>query len=288
MELGKHGRELRIKMPSQDEFLSWMYGHALGRLILKPLVSPAFSKLGGAVLDSGLSAPFIGPFIEKNGISMDECEETVFHSFNDFFKRKLQPEARPLCAEEGAFISPCDSRLSVYPIREDSHFLVKDTPYTVESLLKNKKLAERYAGGTLWLLRLCVDDYHRYIYPVTGRKSANIKIPGVFHTVNPVANDVYPIYKENTREFCLIKTEDCGTVLMMEVGAMLVGKIENRESGAAEVQRGEEKGNFAFGGSTILLLTEKGQVLPELRFTENTENGIETRVRLGEKIGEIL
>ncbi|MCF0253969.1 MAG: phosphatidylserine decarboxylase, partial [Duodenibacillus sp.] len=119
----------------------------------------------------------------------------------------------------------------------------------------------------LWLFRLCVDDYHRYIYPVEGRKSSNRRISGVFHTVNPIAGEVCPIYKENTREFCLIRNENLGTVLMMEVGAMLVGRIENRQRGsAAQVLRGEEKGNFAFGGSTILLMTERGRVTPLERF----------------------
>lgn len=287
MELGKHGRKLRIKFPSQEELLSWMYGTTCGRCLLRPLVGPAFSKIGGAFLDSRISALFIRPFIEKNGIDLTGCEKEKFDSFNDFFKRKLKKEMRPLCEEEDAFLSPCDARLSVYPIGEGSQFLVKHTPYTVESLLKNKKLAEHYAGGTLWLYRLCVDDYHRYIYPVSGVKSENIRIPGVFHTVNPVANDVYPIYKENTREYCLVKTEACGTILMMEVGAMLVGKVENREPGKATIRCGEEKGNFAFGGSTILVLTEKGKVKPDQIFIDNTEKGIETRVKLGEKTGKI-
>lgn len=52
-------------------------------------------------------------------------------------------------------------------------------------------------------------------------------VPGIFHTVNPVANEVYPIYRENAREYTLLKTEKFGTVLMMEVGAMMVGKITN-------------------------------------------------------------
>ena len=85
-----------------------------------------------------------------------------------------------------------------------------------------------FEGGMLWMYRLCVDDYHRYIYPVDAKKSRNVHIPGIFHTVNPIANDHYPIYKENTREYCLLKTEKFDTLLMMEVGALLVGKIENR------------------------------------------------------------
>ena len=112
-----------------------------------------------------------------------------------------------------------------------------------------------------------------------------IRIPGILHTVNPVANDVYPIYKENSREYSLLKTENFRTVLMMEVGALLVGRIENRP-GKAFVKRGDEKGNFAFGGSTIVLITEKNAVKPDEDILNNSREGIETRVFMGEKIGE--
>lgn len=77
------------------------------------------------------------------------------------------------------------------------------------------------------ILRLTVDDYHHYCYVADGEKSPDVKIPGVFHTVNPAANDVCQIYHENTREYCLLKTEQFGTIAMMEVGAMMVGKITN-------------------------------------------------------------
>ena len=109
-------------------------------------------------------------------------------------------------------------------------------------------------------------------------------IDGALHTVNPVANDVYPIYKENTREYALLKTVNFGTVLMMEVGALMVGRIENVPL-RGRVKRGKEKGNFAFGGSTIVLMTQKDRVLPDPDIFFNSEKGIETRVHLGEKIG---
>jgi phosphatidylserine decarboxylase len=285
MELGKSGRSLRIKLPTQDEFLAWLYGNRAGRLLLWPLVQPSFSKLGGVVLESRLSALAVKPFVRKNNIDLTGCVRTEFTSFNDFFTRKLRPEMRPVAMEETVLPSPCDARLSVYPIDQNRHFVVKNTPYTVESLLQDPSLAKRYEGGCLWLFRLCVDDYHRYIYPVDALKSRNVAIPGVFHTVNPVANDVYPIYKENTREFCLLKTESCGTILMMEVGAMLVGKIENRKPLSCRVTRGEEKGNFAFGGSTILLLTQKNCAAPLDFIRKRTEKGMETRVKMGSTVG---
>ena len=70
----------------------------------------------------------------------------------------------------------------------------------------------------------------------------------------------------------------------MEVGALLVGKIENRTV-SGTVRRGQEKGNFAFGGSTVILLTQEGKVRPDKDILENSGKGIETKVKLGERVG---
>jgi len=183
-------------------------------------------------------------------------------------------------------ISPCDGKVTVCPIRRDGLFLIKQTQYTVRSLLKDEKLAKRYEGGTAYIIRLTVDDYHRYCYVADGVKSAQRKIRGVFHTVNPVANDYAPIYKMNTREYCLVQTEELGTVLQMEVGALMVGRIKNHKKKVSVVHRGEEKGMFEFGGSTVVLLTEPGKVQTDEDLVRNSATGAETLVKMGEKIGE--
>lgn len=268
----------------QDRFLEILYGHWGGRLLLKPLVSPLVSEIGGAFLDSGISGRLIKGFIRNHSIDMGDYREKEYRSYNDFFTRRMKPDARRVDNDPEVLISPCDARLSVYRIGEDSAFCVKHTSYTAESLLRSRKLAEQYAGGTLWMFRLCVEDYHRYIYPDGGRVSSPVRIPGVLHTVNPVANDHFPIYKENTREYVLLRTERLGTLLQMEVGALMVGKIVNHKRGNA-VQRGWEKGHFAFGGSTILLMTEKGAVRPDQDILANSAKGAETKVRLGERVG---
>lgn len=269
----------------QERFLRLLYETVPGRLLLRPLVTPAFSKACGILLETRVSSLFVKPFVKANNIDLRQCEKKNFASFNQFFTRVLKPGSRPICMDDDAFISPCDARLSVYHITMDAHFTVKDTPYTVADLLKDEQLAKSYKNGTLWLFRLSVDDYHRYIYPMTGRKSHNRVIPGKFHTVNPLANDVYPIYKENSREYCLIKG-DKTTILMMEVGALMVGKIENHNPHAATVCRGKEKGNFAFGGSTIIVLTKEGSVTPDELYLANTKKNVETKVKMGQKIGK--
>ncbi len=269
----------------QRGVVSWLYGSRPGRMALRLLVSPWFSKAGGKLLQTRLSAFAVGTFVRANGIDLSECRKQKFQSFNDFFVRELKIGKRPTDQDCRAWISPCDARLTVYPVSMSGRFAVKGTPYTAAELLKNEKLAKRYDGGWLWLYRLSVDDYHRYIYPCSGMKSLNVQIPGIFHTVNPIAAQAEPIYKTNTREYCLIRTEELGTVLMMEVGAMLVGKIENREHGPAEVRRGQEKGNFAFGGSTIIVMSQAGCAMPQDEIRKNSQAGFETKVRMGETVG---
>ena len=152
------------------------------------------------------------------------------------------------------------------------------------SLLKNKQLAREFEGGYAMIFRLTVDDYHRYCYVADGSKSENIRIPGVLHTVNPIASDYFPIYKENAREYTILKTPVFGTMVQMEVGALLVGKIVNHH-GKSTARRGQEKGYFQFGGSTVVLLVKKDTVQVDADILENSRAGIETVVKMGEKIG---
>ena len=283
----REGRDVGVET-GQDQFLKHLYGNAFGRAVIRIMIRPWVSRLGGYVLDSFISKIGIRPFVKKNNIDLSMCEKTKFRSYNDFFTRKLREEARIPQGDEKTLISPCDGKLSVYPISDiagrENTFRIKDTLYTTSSLLRSGKLAKQYEGGMALVFRLTVDDYHRYCYVADGEKSQNYHIQGVFHTVNPVANDVYPIYKENTREYSLLRSRHFGTVLMMEVGALMVGKIENH-SESSSVKRGQEKGNFAFGGSTIILMTQKDKVLPDQDILKNSRRGIETRVHLGEKTG---
>jgi phosphatidylserine decarboxylase len=155
----------------------------------------------------------------------------------------------------------------------------------VDSLLRDKKLAQKYAGGYALVIRLSVDDYHRYIYPLSGIKSHDREIKGFLNTVNPVANRHVEVYKENSRTYCMLRTEFFGDVVQMEVGALMVGKISNHHPwGNHRVRQGEEKGMFEFGGSTIVLLLEKGAAVVDEDLLINTREGAETKVRQGEQL----
>ena len=151
-------------------------------------------------------------------------------------------------------------------------------------LVKNKKLASKYKNGYCLIFRLCVDDYHRYCYIDNGNKTSNKFINGVLYTVRPVVLGNYNIYKENSREYTILKTENFGDVVHIEVGATIVGRIKNHHE-EYTFKKGEEKGMFEFGGSTIVLLIEKNRVTIDKEILDNTKQGYETVVKYGEKIG---
>lgn len=269
----------------QDHLLEVIYGHALTRMLLRPFLSPAVSDICGKFLSTRLSRRIIPSFVKKNHIDLGIYERQEFDSYNAFFTRKIKAEQRPINDQKNVLISPSDGKVTAYPITQKGRFWIKHTQYTAAQLLKDERLAERYMGGWIYVIRLTVDDYHRYCYVSDGHRSSGRRIEGVLHTVNPVANDCYPIYKMNTREYCLLKTRKLGTVLTMEVGALMVGKICNYVKQPCEVHRGEEKGRFEFGGSTIIVMTEPGKVMPDQDLRTNTREHAETLVKMGEHIG---
>ena len=184
---------------------------------------------------------------------------------------------------DDSFIAPCDGLLSAYHIHDGLVIPVKQSEYSIYDLVKNKRIADMYKNGICLVFRLCVDHYHRYCYPDSGIKSQNVHIKGILHTVRPIALRKDPVFTENSREYTLIKTQNFGTVLMMEVGAMLVGRICNLHE-KQEVCKGQEKGYFEYGGSTVILLVKKGKVtLPDILF-DATDSGYEIPVKMGERI----
>lgn len=265
--------------------LYFLYDTALGKCVLKVLTLPLVSKIVGAFMNSRLSTPMIKKFILKNNIDMNDFESIKYKSYNEFFTRKILPEKRKISDEPTHFISPCDSKLTAYKITKDAVFNIKGTNYSVEELLKNSELASRYIGGTILIFRLSVADYHRYCYIDDGYQEKNIHIKGVLHTVQPVSLKRYNIYKENSREYTALHTNHFGDIIQVEVGALLVGKIKNLHENCT-FKKGEEKGYFEFGGSTICLLVPSN-VLIDREILDNTQNGLETCVKYGERIGEI-
>lgn len=266
--------------------LPFLYKTIPGRILLRLLTAPALSRACGAFLDSRLSAFLIKGFARKNKICLDDYETDGIRTFNEFFRRKIKEGKRTFDMSPSAFCAPCDSLLSVWHIDTDGGTVipVKQSAYTVASLLKDRELAARFQGGTCLVFRLCVDNYHRYCYADGGRKGDNVFIPGVLHTVRPVALETLPVFAENSREYTVIESSAFGPLVQMEVGAMLVGRIVNLEGEGVAV-RGREKGFFEYGGSTVIVLAGPGKLTVRADIEERSQQGKETPVLMGERVG---
>lgn len=263
--------------------LKILYSNMAGRIILKPFTYKWFTNIGKCYMNSKLSKHKIKKFIKKNNINMNEYEEKKYNSFDDFFIRKIKNNVRNMSNNKSDLISPCDSKLSVYKINNDTVLNIKNSFYTISDLLCDNDLSQKYKDGYCLVFRLCVDDYHHYHYIDNGKLIKKKNIKGIFHTVRPIAQKHVKVFSENTREWSLLKTDNFGDVIQIEVGALMVGKICNLKK--ETFKKGEEKGYFRFGGSTIVLLFEKNKIIIDSDILKQSNLGNETIVKLYETIG---
>ena len=263
--------------------LAFLYNNPLGRLLLGIAVSPFVSNVYAWKNSRKSSAKKIPGFIKEHNIDMSDYEDREYKSFNDFFTRKIRYGKRPVDMAPEALISPADSKLLVYEIEKDTTLRIKGRTYTADEILADSENAGEFAGGYALVFRLTVDDYHRFCYPDRGCLISRRLIKGKLHTVSPVSKD-HKIYMENTRSVNLLKTENFGTVAYIEVGAMLIGRIV--DNGTDVFEKGQEKGYFEPGGSTVVILVKNVEIDKDIM--EQSASGIETKVRYGERIGRAL
>lgn len=273
--------------------LSLLYGDGFfNRLLSKfllPLLAyvPFFSYLYGFMQKRSSSAKKIAPFIRTYGVDESEFASHDFHSFNDFFIRKLKPECRPVTRDSNILAMPADGRYLVYP--QFDQFQVKGQDFYLEDFLQNTASAHRYAEGAMAIVRLCPSDYHRFHFPCDGTPSKARLINGPLYSVNPMAlRKKISILSENKRMITEIETEHFGTILYVEIGATNVGSIHQTYTPEKPVKKGEEKGYFEFGGSCLVLLFEKNCIEFDRDLIENTKQGFETRANFGASLGLYL
>ena len=263
--------------------LAFLYNNPLGRLLLGIAVSPFVSNVYAWKNSRKSSAKKIPGFIKEHNIDMSDYEDREYKSFTDFFTRKIRYGKHPVDMTPEALISPADSKLLVYEIEKDTTLRIKGRTYTADEILADSENAGEFAGGYALVFRLTVDDYHRFCYPDRGCLISRRLIKGKLHTVSPVSKD-HKIYMENTRSVNLLKTENFGTVAYIEVGAMLIGRIV--DNGTDVFEKGQEKGYFEPGGSTVVILVKNVEIDKDIM--EQSASGIETKVRYGERIGRAL
>ena len=262
-------------------YLNFLYNNILGRVILKLIICPVFSKIYGKYNNMSISKKRVDTFIKKYNIDTNEYEKKEYSSFNEFFTRKRK--AIYYDKEKNNFIAPADSKLMVYKIKDDMTIKIKQSIYTIEELIEDQMNLEQFKNGNCLVFRLSMDDYHRYCYIDDGTIEKIKKIKGKLHTVSSISNK-HKVYSQNTRICNYMTTDNFGKIIYIEVGALLVGKINNYNKN--KYNKGEEKGYFELGGSTIVILTND-RIKIDNDIIEYSNKGIETKVKYGERIGEL-
>ena len=285
----KTGELLREIVPG-ERWLKWLYHNPLGSLALHAVVKNRFlSEWYGRKMDSPASRNRIQGFVDALNIEMSEATRpaTAYETFNDFFIRELKPDARPVAAAPSTIVSPADGKVLAFEgIRGLDSFFVKGHSFSLDNFLQDKELSAGYEDGTLLIIRLAPVDYHRFHFPADGRISRSTPIDGAYYSVSPHAvKERLSVYWENKREYSVLHTEHAGEILLCEVGATMVGAIVQSYTPGTNVFKGQEKGWFKFGGSTVIMLLEKGKVRIDADILENTSKGYETSIRMGERLG---
>ena len=272
-----------------DGALKFAYETMLGRTLWPVLFgSKAISAIMGLYYDSPMSKKAIGQLAGIPGCLVEEAEMSPdeYESFNAFFTRKLKPGARPV--GEG-FTSPADGRLMLYLGADAKRpFPLKGATKSLNNIVGPDN-APDFADGLydIAVVRLAPVDYHRFHFPCDcTTPEPPLAIPGEYHSVNPIALLKRPdVYVDNERQVVACDA-DFGRFWMIDVGAFGVGTIVQTYNGVKHA-KGEERGYFKFGGSTVVVVTRAGALSFDADLVANSAAGLETRVRCGERIAEI-
>lgn len=285
--------EVREEAVYGGKWIKLLYGTRPGRMLSAAVALPPVSRLYGWLQDRPASSRKVAQFIEEFGIEMDDFlpeegrpAESPYSTFNRFFTRRVTPTARPF-AQPPHFPAPCDARYFAYDALNDAVSVpVKGSLFKASALLRNEEWQSHFEDGPGFIARLCPVDYHRFHFPDDGSVLASWRIPGALHSVNPWALAFrHDIFMVNEREVTILETEHFGKLAYIEVGATCVGKIEQTYAGDT-FSRGDEKGMFLFGGSTVIVIGEKGRWSIDPRIVANTGQGIETYLKMGRALGK--
>lgn len=279
-----------IEKVSGDKYLNWIYSTKIGTSFLELFVKrKIFSYIYGKYCDMSISKNKIRKFINDFNINIEESVTAAdnFINFNDFFTRKLHTKSRPIEEITSTLISPGDGRITAYEnINLEKIVNVKGFNYSLYDLIPDKSIAKKYNNGTMIILRLCPTDYHRFHFIDSGICEDTSKIRGSYYSVNPIAlNKIPTIFCQNKREWSTFHSDNFGDILYMEVGATCVGSIIQTYTPNKRVRKGDEKGYFKFGGSTVILFLEKNKVKIDEDIVFQSDLGYECKVLMGEKIG---
>lgn len=283
----RYSRKIETEPICGEWFMRLAYGNFLGRLLQRLLLSrPLFSRLAGVYANSCRSQPRIEPFIRRYGIIASESLIPVgqFGTFNDFFCRRLRADARPIDGHREGIIAPADGRyFHIANLSKLEKIVIKGQKFSLKALLGSDLLARKFAHGSAIICRLSPMDYHRFHFPCDGVPGVAKLIPGRLESVHPLALIHRQVFSHNRRYLTRI-VATVGEVLMLEVGATFVGSIGQTFTPHRHVKKGAEKGFFAFGGSTVILIFEPRAVKAVEDIAAQSASNRETYVRMGDRI----
>lgn len=276
-----------LKLLYGDDLISKILGFPLLHTIVK---NPIFSRVYGFFQKTNSSRKKIKPFIKNFEVNPNEFLEDVdqYLSFNDFFIRKLKPESRPIFKQDNVAVIPADGRYLFFQnIDAALGFVVKDQKFNLETLLDDPILKEKYSGGSMIMARLCPTDYHRFHFPADCNPSKVKMINGWLYSVNPIAikKDIH-IFTENKRAITELETTQFGKILYLEIGATSVGSINQTYKPNQSYKKGDEKGYFSFGASSLILLFEHDRLIIDEDLLLATNQGFEIKCLMGQSMGK--
>ena len=282
--------EYEIELVAGENYINWIYSSPLGMKLLELFVKKKIaSKIFGYYCDKATSKLKIKRFVKEFNIDMTSFEipEKGFNNFNEFFYRKLKKDKIHIASDENSFISPCDGKILAYENIDIKMLIqIKGMTYSLAELLGDDSIASNYAEGSCLIVRLSPANYHRFHFVDHGTCSPTTKIKGFYYSVNPRSlNRINKIFCSNKREWSILNSVNFGEIVYVEVGATFVGSIIQTYNNNEKVKKGEEKGYFKFGGSTVILFLKKDVCKIDKDILAQTAKGMECNVRMGERIG---
>lgn len=288
----RRAKEYFTPIVYKERATTFFHENFIGRFLMKHIASnPLVSVLLSQSKFKEESKKEIVPFIQRYNIDVSQFLDPVssYKTFNEFFIRRLKPDARPITNKKRLLASPADSQLSVYQnIGPQCSFTVKGTVFTVDRLLGDKNKAKEYANGTLLLFYLAPNDYHRYHYPTNGTLHKTYRKGNKLFAVNRFAfeNGFRP-FDYNVRDINIMENKYLGEFMMVEIGATLIGRMEHTNTVPGEKVKGDEKGYFSFGGSSVILLFKENTIKVDDDILEQLLAGHSVFVHQGEDIAKI-
>jgi len=203
--------------------------HSFLKLLPKNALSRVFGSFSRARMPV-LSKFLMRWFAKHYRINLEESEipEKGFANIHELFTRKLKKNAR-IIEDNAEVVSPVDGVLTAFGVfaNENPEYMqVKGKFYSLESLLRNRELAQRFAGGIWATIYLSPCNYHRIHSPVSGNVVAAYYCPGMLWPVNAGSVErIEGLFSINERLITQINTYDGGEILLVKVGATNVGRI---------------------------------------------------------------